>query len=154
MGVGSDMRSVGAALTTLARVLVLVASTLPWAAALAGPPWSSDLACSLASFCHQRIDRTLVLFTVPMAVCSRCVGVFSGFGFGALFPMRRVSLHHGVAICLVASLAAMTDVATQDLGWHPPWHLVRVVTGLGLGWSAMSFFVGTVLALNMPPERS
>ncbi|WP_372638175.1 DUF2085 domain-containing protein [Fodinibius sp.] len=43
---------------------------------------------ALAHLCHQAADRSFWIGGQPMAVCSRCLGVYSGFAFGwMLLPL-------------------------------------------------------------------
>jgi uncharacterized membrane protein len=45
-----------------------------------------------SSTCHQIPDRCFTLFGHPLAVCTRCLGIYAGFFLGTLFfPFSRNS---------------------------------------------------------------
>jgi uncharacterized membrane protein len=122
--------------------LVLAGAT-PWALAVLGardPGWHA----AFASLCHQRPERTLTLLGTPMVVCSRCAGLYGGAALGALIALPARLVRHGKAFVVASVVLAAGDVLTQDLGLHPPWHPVRLLTGLLMGFSAAAFFSAVV----------
>jgi uncharacterized membrane protein len=94
--------------------------------------------------CHNKPSRTLQWFAILMPLCSRCFGIFIGFGTAGLFPKPRLGIGASVLYGFVASLLMVADVMTQDLGLHPVWHSLRILTGVvwghicGLGILAMT----------------
>jgi uncharacterized membrane protein len=120
------------------QALVLVAGLSPWLLALARVR-ATEIALVFRALCHQRPERTLVLFGDSMLVCSRCAGLYAGVALGALLPLPRRLLPRGRALVLGAIAVTLVDIVTQDLGLHPPLHPVRLATGLLLGWSASGF---------------
>ena len=45
---------------------------------------------SFAPFCHQLAERSFILDGYPLAVCSRCFGIYCGLMFGfIIFPLIR-----------------------------------------------------------------
>lgn len=78
-----------------------------------------------------------------MPLCSRCFGIFLGFGTAGLFPKPRLSILASLFYGFFASLLMVADVVTQDLGLHPVWHATRILTGViwghvcGLGVAAV-----------------
>jgi uncharacterized membrane protein len=120
------------------QALVLMAGLSPWILALMRAR-APELTVVYRALCHQRPERTLVLWGVPMLVCSRCAGLYAGVALGALLPLPRRLLPRGRALVLFALAVTLVDVLTQDLGLHPPLHPVRLATGLLLGWSASGF---------------
>ena len=125
------------------QALVLFAGLLPWLFALARVR-TPALALAFRSLCHQMPERTLVLFGAPMLVCSRCAGLYAGVALGALFPYPLRWLPRGRALVLGSLALALADVVTQDLGLHPPFHPVRLATGLLLGFCASGFMFGAL----------
>jgi uncharacterized membrane protein len=120
------------------QALLLIAGLLPWILALARVR-AQPIALVFQALCHQRPERTLELLGEPMLVCSRCAGLYAGVALGALLPLPRRWLPRGRALVLGALAVTVVDVVTQDLGLHPPLHLVRLATGLLLGWSSSGF---------------
>jgi uncharacterized membrane protein len=125
--------------------LLVASGALPWVLALARVQ-RLDLWIVFQSLCHQRPERTLLLFGEPMLVCSRCAGLYAGVALGALLPLPSRWLAHGRALVLGALALVLLDVIPQDLGLHPPWHASRLTTGLLLGWTASAFMFTTLRA--------
>ncbi|MBC7348531.1 MAG: DUF2085 domain-containing protein [Candidatus Aminicenantes bacterium] len=99
------------------------------------PAWSVFLYHLFSSVCHQRPERSFFLQGQPLAVCSRCLGFYSGFFLGLLsYPwlpsalVRR--LENRAIIILVAAVPLVVDALGGLLGlwWSPP--ELRLVTGL------------------------
>jgi uncharacterized membrane protein len=97
--------------------------------------------------CHNRPSRTLQWFHEWMPLCSRCFGIFIGFGTAGVFPKPRLSIEASLLYGFVASVLMVADVMTQDLGMHPVWHGTRILTGVvwghicGLGILALGRWV-------------
>jgi uncharacterized membrane protein len=93
--------------------------------------------------CHNRPIRTMEWFGVLMPLCSRCFGIFLGFGTAGLFPKPKLSMTQSLFYGFLASIFMVADVLMQDLGLHPVWHATRILTGLiwghvcGLGVAAI-----------------
>jgi uncharacterized membrane protein len=79
-----------------------------------------------------------------MCVCSRCAGLYGGVAIAALLSSRfPVGKTVRFTLALGAGLALMLlDIVTQDLGWHPPWHPVRLLTGAWVGGAIASWMLG------------
>jgi uncharacterized membrane protein len=122
---------------------LVLAGALPWALAVLHVHDPSVVA-AFAGLCHQRPERTLTLFGAPMVVCSRCAGLYGGVAIGALIALPARLVRHGKALVVGSIALAVLDVATQDLGLHPPWHPARLVTGLLMGFCAAAFFSAVV----------
>jgi len=125
----------------LLRLAVMGIGLAPWL--LAGIGYRGEPFAHLyASMCHQLPERTLSLFGSPMLVCSRCAGLYLGILLGAvaLLPARRERASRWVF--LVALLLAGVDVVTQDLGFHPPWHALRLMTGALVGYLFAAYPLG------------
>jgi uncharacterized membrane protein len=96
-----------------------------------------------APICHNRPIRTLEFSGVLMPLCSRCFGVFLGFGTAGLFPKPKLSIGQSLFYGFLASVLMVADVLAQDLGMHPVWHATRIFTGViwghicGLGVAAV-----------------
>lgn len=117
---------------TALRTAMLVVGLLPLVG-LTGGLIEAVLRGVFASYCHQRPERSLVLFGHTMVVCSRCFGVYSGILLGALVPLPARFVPHVRWLLGGAVGLALVDVATQDLGLHAPYHPIRVATGILIG---------------------
>ena len=125
------------------RALLVIAGAMPWLFALAGAR-PAELVVTFHMLCHQLPERTLSLGGVPMLVCSRCAGLYAGVALGALLPLPKRLLPWGRRFLLVAIAAAIVDVVTQDAGLHPPFHPVRLATGLLMGFCGSAFMCGAI----------
>ena len=98
------------------------------AAPLAHSPW---LYFAFSFVCHQQPERSLWVAGLPLAVCARCAGIYLGALLGLLLnlPSRRTLL-------LAALILVAVDWATEAAGLHPPWLLLRFLTGALAGLAA------------------
>lgn len=115
-----------------ARWLVGLVGSLPWLLLIAGVDHPAAFGL-FAPTCHQLPDRSLFLAGSQMVVCSRCAGLYVGLVVGTLRPWPTAWLDHGRTALLAAVALMLTDVLTQDLGLHPPWHPTRLATGAAFG---------------------
>ncbi|HQP34937.1 MAG TPA: DUF2085 domain-containing protein [Polyangiaceae bacterium] len=116
----------------LLRVLVGLAGLVPWIASLLNPP--ALLRFLFRATCHQLPERSLFLAGEQMLVCSRCAGVYAGVFLGSLLPVPKRWFRAARPLLVASFLVVGLDVALQDLGLHPVWHSVRLLTGAQLGW--------------------
>ena len=80
------------------------ASALAWAVALPlatwiasgpDPGWSGPYAFALGLYgvgsliCHQRLERSFVVFGAQMPVCARCAGLYAGAAMAALVAFSK-----------------------------------------------------------------
>lgn len=99
------------------------------------------------SLCHQIADRSFWINGQPMAVCSRCMGIYSGFVLGwGLLPILSVLKIRRLAyikkIIVFVLLFNLIDAAGNFFGlWHNTL-ISRTVLGGMLGSSAALIFVG------------
>ncbi len=94
--------------------------------------------------CHQDPVRSFWINGTPMAVCSRCFGIYSGFAAAWLtLPVagsgvNRLGAHAGKVV-LAAVLANAADVAANLLGLWENTLLTRSYLGIAVGLSAVLF---------------
>lgn len=85
--------------------------------------------------CHGIRERCLLLFDVPMPICARCVGIYTGLLAGiALFlllPVLRERTMRIVAFLAVTPLAI--DGFTQLAGLRESTNPLRLSTGIVAG---------------------
>ena len=74
------------------------AGILIWLGAIVSAPYLRFRGAGLAPYvyacfspiCHQIPARSFYLFGFPLAVCARCLGIYSGFAAGmVLYPSKR-----------------------------------------------------------------
>jgi len=135
--------------TRWALLVTAVATTL-FALLPVTPPWQMRLL--YAPICHQKIERTLSLLGEPMAVCSRCSGLYFGAALAVLlaalipralwWPNR---LWFFAALAPTAIDAVLPWVGLPQLSLVPR-HFVAWPAGFAAGW----FLALGVAALASP----
>jgi uncharacterized membrane protein len=127
-------------LPAVARVAFVSIGLFPWILPLLRA-WlplgvvGVGLDAAFVTMCHRLPERTLVLAGVPMPLCSRCSGIFGGVAIGALAAWPQLSAAAWRWAILAAAAGMALDVATQDLGLHPPWHPTRLGSGFSFGYA-------------------
>lgn len=144
--------------TPRSRILLAYGFTLGlaflWLAAIilapvlrkAGSGAAAVLYSCFAPACHQNPARSLSLLGAPLAVCSRCFGIYSGFLAGlALYPLKRgfdsVRLPGGRAFLLVSLPLFLDGLANALRLWDSP-NLLRFLFGFAWG-TILPFYVLT-----------
>jgi uncharacterized membrane protein len=94
--------------------------------------------------CHQRGDRSFVLFGGQLAVCSRCASIYFSFLAGTLcYPVLRNIGEPRMpprAVLALAIAPMVMDVAAGFFGVYPVTALSRVTTGSIFG-VILPFFI-------------
>lgn len=146
---------------------VTVAIVFAWVLAIVLAPISLGAGWGMASpiytffsyICHQLPERSLHLDVHPLAVCSRCFGVYFGLLAGlTVYPLwRRIDNIEPLArIWLFASLVPIGfDWSLTVFGLWENTHLSRVLTGLVLGVACATYIVLAVVEIrrNMSLRR-
>ena len=141
--------------------LVTAGVVIVWVAAIVAAPillssglhgYSGPLYGFFSYICHQIPDRSLELIGHPMAVCSRCFGVYFGLLAGTLvYPLWR-PLDDAEPISrgwLFASLVPITiDWSLTVFGIWENTHLSRFVTGSILGFTCATFIVPAIVDIT------
>lgn len=136
---------------------------LAWLAVIFLPPWlmanghsfsAVSLYRGLSSICHQIPERSFRLSGFPLAVCSRCTGIYFGFIVGlGLYPFFR-SLSEQEAPrrfwLFVAVLPMLADVGGDYIGLFSNTFFSRVATGLLVGATAAFFLLPAWVAIVLP----
>jgi len=97
------------------------------------------------NFCHQVPDRSFWINGQPMAVCSRCLGIYAGFGLswialplwswwkiGERFPVKKIAL--------AAVLINFFDIIGNILGFWENTLVSRLALGWLIGWTVVLLF--------------
>jgi uncharacterized membrane protein len=135
--------------------IILSAGTILWCGAFtlapvfgSGNPVGHGLRFFFSPICHQLSERSFHLFSEPMAVCSRCAGIYYGFMITLLAYPRIRSLcgrnMHSVKILIWAALPMLIDVALSHLGILSK-NVLHALTGGILGSASTCFILPALL---------
>lgn len=106
-----------------------------------------------SSVCHQQIDRTYQFGGVPLAVCSRCIGIYTAaltglVTFSFFFALVNYSKRYITRIFIIGSFVIVIDGIANLIGI---WHSVDFLrTIIGAVWG---FTVGGLLVLSLSLSR-
>ncbi len=111
------------------------------------------------SLCHQIPERSFWLGGQPMAVCSRCIGVYSGFlvGWGILPFWSKFNLGEKVAMkkaALFVLLLNFFDIVGNVLGFWENTLVSRLVLGILMGGSGALIFSGDFFDITITSKES
>jgi uncharacterized membrane protein len=95
--------------------------------------------------CHQIPSRCLTLYGNPLAVCTRCLGIYIGFFLGtSLFPVLGQLSSEALPkakLLILMSLPIVIDTASNVVSlWASP-HWLRLATGLIWGAILPFYFI-------------
>ena len=99
-------------------------------------------------FCHQIPDRSFWIAGQPMAVCSRCIGIYSGFALGwlglSIFRKPKLfSWSNRKRLLIGAVVINLVDLAGNFVGLWQNTLLSRLLLGEALGLTAAMIFMGS-----------
>lgn len=130
--------------------LVLIA--LGWLALIFGTPLLADshgvlslvLYRSFSAICHQMPERSFHLHGFPLAVCSRCTGIYAGFLVGLLIAplvrnLRECEMPHRRWLIL-AALPVLADFSVDFVGLVNNTFVSRAATGALFG-AVAAFYI-------------
>lgn len=135
-------------------LLVLAGIALVFVAALGGGVFGQTESWFLqwqhrafAGLCHQMPDRSFSLGGQPMAVCSRCLGIYAGFLAGWLalpvFSFLKTGRQYPAKKMLFAAVFVnLLDLVGSIPGFWENTLLSRLVLGGWAGCSAAALFTG------------
>jgi len=89
--------------------------------------------------CHQRPERSFHLAGAQLPVCARCFGLYLSGAVGLLVASRRrgsISAATSRLLLVMAALPIAVTVALEWLGLIHTTNIVRMLTGLPLGFAA------------------
>ena len=111
--------------------LVLV---LPWLRQFLDVAFLDTLDRVLGLQCHRLDARVANLGGVPMAVCSRCAGIYAGVLGGTLLARPRWSVRTTAWVVLGAVVVLVIEAGLEASGLLPTVHTLRAITGAALAW--------------------
>ncbi len=99
--------------------------------------------------CHQIPERTIFVSGVPLPLCARDTGIYTGVFVSLCFIVIRkrwnsdkpVKLTHALVLCLM-TLPMMYDGVSSYLGFRESSNLIRVITGGLFGLPIPVFLIG------------
>lgn len=102
---------------------------------------------AFSGLCHQIPERSFWINGQPMAVCSRCFGIYAGFFLGwMLLPMQAVGKWTTTwpikQLVLVTVLINFFDIVGNMLGFWENTLVSRLALGCILGWTSALIFSG------------
>lgn len=139
----------GVAVRAIVVLFGLLVLFLPWFHANADSPILSGLDALLSLQCHRVRDRTIILAGTPMAVCSRCTGIYIGAVIGMALARPR---WHSLPIMAWTAVTMLIVVSDVFFEWSPMGQLgqaVRLITGLILAWPVAAA-AARILSLEQP----
>jgi uncharacterized membrane protein len=80
--------------------------------------------------CHQNQARSFMLEGAPIAVCVRCLGIYTGV---ALSTLKRSEKPLSLNLLVLVILLNLMDVSAEALRWHGDLPIPRFLLGLLLG---------------------
>ena len=101
--------------------------------------------------CQQDPARSFWIASAPVAVCSRCLGIYMGAVAGAWIPAPRRAILGFLAATVLVSLL---DFFAESAGLHGNWPWVRWALGalLGAGGTALITQATWAPASGCPPD--
>ncbi|MFH1054524.1 MAG: DUF2085 domain-containing protein [Candidatus Altiarchaeota archaeon] len=110
-----------------------------------------------AGFCHQKAERSFLIFGYKMGVCARCFGIYAGMLIGALlYPLRGCQSRMPNHWIILAALVPLTlDGGSQLLGLRESTNTLRFATGLIFGLTLPYYLIPALdgLLTYMRPRR-
>lgn len=145
--------SVGAVLAVTSLIVVA-----PVAAASGHSDVARGIYGAFATLCHQLPERSYFIDGHPLAVCSRCTGVYAGFAFTLLlYPLIR-SLKNPVmprpGWLLLAALPLAIDFGINFFGFWQNTHTSRLLTGAFLGSAVVFYVMPGIIDLSLRYART
>lgn len=142
------MQQSGLYLLVLVLMFAVVISALGGGLFNQQSPWISQWQHqAFFDFCHQIPERSFWINGQPMAVCSRCIGIYSGFTVGwLLLPLWSVEKSASgwsmKKIALAFVLINFFDIVGNMLGFWQNTLVSRLAMGYTMGISAALIFTG------------
>jgi len=110
---------------------------------------SDNLYRAYGGVCHQRSERSLIIFGEKMAVCARCFGIYLGLLIGALLMPLYNKIEEPRTLdfrwALLSLVPLAIDGVTQLAGLRESTNELRLVTGFLFGLIFISYFIPLVL---------
>lgn len=111
------------------------------------------------TLCHQMPERSFWINGQPMAVCSRCIGIYSSFfvGWIALPFWSKFRIKEKIAIkkvVLLVLLLNIFDIVGNLLGFWENTLVSRLLLGILMGSSTTLIFLGDFFDITITSKKS
>jgi uncharacterized membrane protein len=84
--------------------------------------------------CHQIPERSILINSEPLAVCSRCFAAYvGGFLLILLITLKKKPIHYNLNMILFLFAPAVIDFLSEQCGLYSDILIIRIITGLMLG---------------------
>lgn len=108
--------------------------------------------------CHQASERSFILSGQPLAVCSRCTGIYAGFFLGLiLFPFLRRDRHSEFPprrVLLASATPMLLELILAHTQLYESGTVIRSITGLIPGGTMVFYVMPSLFDLATPnPQR-
>jgi uncharacterized membrane protein len=131
-------------------------------APLAAASGHSDLALGIyrafGAVCHQLPDRSYFIAGHKLAVCSRCTGLYFGFGLTLLaYPLIRSLRSTQLPArrwLILAAVPLAIDFSLTFFGFWENTHTSRLLTGALLGSVAVFYVMPGLMELSLRPVQA
>lgn len=148
----SGLSPLAAAITLVATIWLVLILTTPLGAVRGRAPLLTVAAYHIGSLiCHQRPERSFHLSGLQMPVCARCFGLYlagaAGLWFAWISRLRIPGRVTKVMMAVAAAPMAIT-VALEMIGLISTTNLIRMSTGLPLGFAAGALIVTALTPVN------
>jgi uncharacterized membrane protein len=130
--------------TTLAAVAVAA----PWLL-VHSPVFGLALHYGFSLVCHQQADRSFFLLGGSVAVCARCLGIYSGAALGLMIRIPRELARR---LLLITATVSLADWIAEMAGLHGNWMLARFALGLTLGAAAAMSVTASIDEIKTPTQ--
>ena len=102
-----------------------------------------------ALVCHQRPERSFILFGGSVAVCARCLGIYIGAAVGLLIVVARQVAWR---LLLAAVSINAIDWLAELSGLHGNWIAARFLLGLTVGATAAMLVIASIDKIKIPTQ--
>ncbi len=121
-------------------------------------PWHAFFYLVFSSVCHQVPNRCFFLYGHPLAVCTRCLGIYSGGFLGVLlYPVfrgfRRLELPSTKLFFFLSAPIFVDTLANFVHWWNTP-PLARFFTGFIWGPILPFYFITGMASLFLKREKN
>ena len=144
-------------IASVALLIVIATLAAPVALARGHAGFSEIIYQAFSYLCHQIPERSFHLAGHLFAVCSRCTGLYAGFGFATLAlplmrSLKRTDTPHVIWLLLSGVPLAIDFGLTYFEIWQNN-HFTRVTTGALFGAVAAMYVVPGLIELTASLQR-
>jgi uncharacterized membrane protein len=99
--------------------------------------------------CHQIPERSMLINSEPMAVCTRCFAIYSGVLIFLLFTIiRKKIIYLNPNIVIIFLVPTIIDFLLEKFGLYVNVPEIRILTGLLFGMSIIYLILYSIIDLK------